>query len=97
MLLKKVEHPWIGPPGVRWLLVTRGVSGFFSLFGLYYGLRYLTLSDAAVLTFLAPNMVGVAGYFLLKEPFSKKQAMAGVFSLIGVVFDRSTDFAIPGP
>ena len=30
-LLKKVEHPWAGPPGVRWLLVARGVAGYASI------------------------------------------------------------------
>jgi len=85
MLIKKVEHPWAGPPGVRWLLVARGVAGFFGLFGIYYSLQYLTLSDATVLTFLSPTLTGVVSYFLLKEPFSRKQALAGMCSLIGVV------------
>jgi len=85
MLIRKVDHPWAGPPGVRWLLVARGVSGFFGLFGIYYSLQYLTLSDATVLTFLSPTLTGVVSHFLLKEPFSRRQAMAGLFSLIGVV------------
>jgi len=91
MLVKKVEHPWVGPPGVRLLLVARGVSGFFGLFGIYYSLQYLTLSDATVLTFLSPTLTGVVSYFLLKEPFSRKQAMAGLFSLFGVVLIARPD------
>jgi len=85
MLFNKIEYPWTGPPGVRGLLVIRGVSGFFGLIGIYYSLQYLTLSDATVLTFLAPTLTGVVSYFLLKEPFSRKQALAGLFSLFGVV------------
>jgi len=85
MLLKGVEHPWTGPSGVRLLLVSRGVCGFFGLFGIYYSLQYLTLSEATVLMFLTPTLTGVVSYFLLKEHFSRKQSMAGLCSLIGVV------------
>lgn len=55
-----IEHPLLGPPGVRLLLVARGFVGFFGLFPGYYALRYLSLSDATVLSFLAPVLVGKA-------------------------------------
>jgi hypothetical protein len=34
-----------------------------------------------VLTFLTPTLTGVVSHFLLKEPFSRKQALAGCTSL----------------
>ncbi|KAG8826519.1 hypothetical protein FRC19_008771, partial [Serendipita sp. 401] len=41
-----VPYPVTGPPGVRYFLAIRGVTGFFGLFGIYYSLIYLSLSDA---------------------------------------------------
>ncbi|KAF7973811.1 hypothetical protein HWV62_14186 [Athelia sp. TMB] len=81
----KVPDPILGPPGVRLLLLTRGFVGFFGLFGIYYSLQYLSLSDATVLTFLAPMATGVTGALLLGEVFTLKEALAGLCSLVGVV------------
>lgn len=44
---------------------------------MYYSLKYLSLSDATVLTFLAPLFTGVSGAIFLKEKFSKREALAG--------------------
>jgi len=85
MVIKQVPDPYLGPKEVRLLLVFRGVSGFFVLFGVYYSLQYLSLSDATVITFLSPLSTAFAGYMLLGEQFSYHQALAGAFSFIGVV------------
>ncbi|KIY62820.1 hypothetical protein CYLTODRAFT_426626 [Cylindrobasidium torrendii FP15055 ss-10] len=85
MLATRVNDPWIGPPGVRLLLWFRGFSGFFGLFGIYFSLAYLSLSDATVLTFLAPFLTGIAGAVFLKEGYSVKEGVAGVCSLFGVI------------
>ncbi|KAG5651370.1 hypothetical protein H0H81_008904 [Sphagnurus paluster] len=61
------------------------MHSFFGLLGIYYSLEYLSLSDATVLTFLAPICTGIAGALFLKEKYSTKQALAAVFSLFGVV------------
>ncbi|KAF8151749.1 EamA-like transporter family-domain-containing protein [Crassisporium funariophilum] len=85
MLSMKVPDPFLGPKGVRTLLVIRGFVGFFGLFGVYYSLQYLSLSDATVLTFLAPTCTAIAGALLLGENFTRRQALAGLVSLVGVV------------
>ncbi|KAG1748151.1 hypothetical protein EDB19DRAFT_1872592 [Suillus lakei] len=85
MIVMGVPDPIIGPRGVRTLLVIRGISGFLGLCGLYLSLQYLSVADATVLTFLTPLTTAVAGCVLLKEGYSVTQAIAGVFSLIGVV------------
>lgn len=64
MVYSGVEHPYWGPPGVRFLLCIRGIVGFGGLFSVYFSLRYLSLSDATVLTFLAPVLVGKSCIFL---------------------------------
>ncbi|KAF3275040.1 hypothetical protein TWF970_007483 [Orbilia oligospora] len=55
------------------------------VFGLYYSLTYLDVSDATVITFLAPSVAGFACYIILKEPFTKTEMIAGLVSLLGVI------------
>ncbi|KJA16060.1 hypothetical protein HYPSUDRAFT_47806 [Hypholoma sublateritium FD-334 SS-4] len=85
MLWTGIPDPFLGPKGVRLLLAFRGFIGFFGLFGIYYSLQYLSLSDATVLTFLAPMCTTVTGSFFLGEKFTRREALAGLVSLIGVV------------
>lgn len=44
---------------------------------MYYSLQYLSLSDATVLTFLAPMCTAVTGAVLLHEKLSWREAFAG--------------------
>ncbi|KAB2574303.1 putative membrane protein [Lasiodiplodia theobromae] len=82
---KKVEHAPFGPREVRWLLALRGFGGFFGVFGMYYSLLYLPLSDATVITFLAPSLACFACSILIKEPFTRMEQVAAFISLFGVV------------
>ena len=50
---------------------------FVSLAGMYFSLHHLSLSDATVLTFIAPILTGFSGAVVLKEPLSLKETMAG--------------------
>ncbi|KAJ7034701.1 hypothetical protein C8F04DRAFT_559438 [Mycena alexandri] len=97
MLIQKVEHPFIGPPGVRTLLVFRGVTGFIGLNGTYFSLQYLSLSDVTVLSFLVPMSTAIAGSLFLKEVFTKREALAGLCSLFGVVLIARPDFLFGTP
>lgn len=84
---KSVPHFPLGPPGrVRLLLVARGLFGFLGVFGLYFSLLYLPISEATILTFLSP--IGSCYAFSLLIPgetFSKQQQIAGFISLMGVI------------
>lgn len=76
-----------GPREVRWLLVSRGLCGFFGVFGMYFSLLYLPLSEATVLTFLSPILSCYLCSFIIPgETFTRQQQLAGFLSLIGVVF-----------
>ena len=44
---------------------------------MYFSLQYLSLSDATVLTFIAPILTGFSGAVFLKEPFSIGEVLAG--------------------
>ncbi|KIM44307.1 hypothetical protein M413DRAFT_443317 [Hebeloma cylindrosporum] len=85
MFIAKIPDPFIGPKGVRILLLLRGIGGSVGLFGIYYSLQYLSLSDATVLTFFAPTCTAIAGAIFLGESFKLREAMAGFVSLAGVV------------
>jgi drug/metabolite transporter (DMT)-like permease len=85
MITVRMDDAILGPKGVRSLLVLRGVTGFFALFGVYFSLQYLTLSDATVLIFLTPFCTAIAGALFLKETFRLSQALSGLVSLAGVV------------
>ncbi|KAG8776282.1 hypothetical protein FRC12_001012 [Ceratobasidium sp. 428] len=85
MISLGIPDPILGPKGVRGWLATRGVVGFFGIFGLYYSLQYMSLSDATVLTFLAPSITALLGFTILHEPISRGQVVAGLTSLLGVV------------
>lgn len=81
----KVEDAPFGSRQVRGLLIARGVGGFFGVYGIYYSLQYLPLSDATVITFLAPIVACWACSFLLHEPFGRNESIAAIVSFFGVV------------
>lgn len=85
MIAMGVPDPIVGPKGVRTLLVTRGITGFLGLVGLYLSIQYLSVADATVLTFLTPLTTAITGCVLLREGYSATQAVAGVCSLFGVI------------
>ncbi|KAI9453927.1 drug/metabolite transporter superfamily [Russula earlei] len=97
MLWHKIPDPILGPKAVRRLLVLRGFSGFFGLFGLYSSLKYLSLSDATVLTFLAPILTGFSGAVFLKEPLSLREMLSGLCSFFGVVLIARPQFLFGCP
>lgn len=83
---KSIPHFPFGAKGIRWLLVLRGLGGFFGVFGLYFSLLYLPLSEATVMTFLGPILTCyVCSLALTGESFTKQQQLAGFVSLAGVV------------
>ncbi|KAF2722441.1 hypothetical protein K431DRAFT_283869 [Polychaeton citri CBS 116435] len=84
MWWKKTPHFPLGMKEVRWLLVARGFGGFFGVFGMYYSLLYLPLADATVITFLAPSLACWACSILINEPFTRREQMAALVSLVGV-------------
>lgn len=103
----KTPHFPLGHPEVRWLLVARGMGGFFGVFGMYCqffipdprchdsshaydastdSLLYLPMSDAVVITFLAPSLSCWACSFLINEPFTRIEKIGSMVAFIGVIF-----------
>ncbi|KAK9344144.1 hypothetical protein V1522DRAFT_410940 [Lipomyces starkeyi] len=83
--IKGVPDAPLGPKEVRLLLVARGLTGFFGLFGMYYSLTYLSLSDATVISFLSPTVAGFACSIFINEKFGRVDKIAGFISFFGVI------------
>ncbi|CAG9950202.1 unnamed protein product, partial [Clonostachys rosea f. rosea IK726] len=95
MMYKGVPGFPFGPRGVRGLLVIRGTAGTIGLFGLYYSLSYLDMSDATVITFLVPTLTAFVCWVALHEPFTVKEALAGLLAFGGVLFIARPPYLFP--
>ncbi|KAL2259650.1 hypothetical protein VTK26DRAFT_6609 [Humicola hyalothermophila] len=99
MWWNKVPHFPLGPKGLRGVLLVRGVSGFFGIYGMWYSMMYLPLAEATVITFLAPMLAGYICHVLLKDPFTRTEQLFSLVALAGVVLiARPTSlFGSPAP
>ncbi|KAI0247426.1 drug/metabolite transporter superfamily [Lactifluus subvellereus] len=97
MYWRKIPDPFLGPEGVRVLLVFRGFTGFIALSGMYFSLQYLSLSDAVVLKFIVPTLTGFSGAIFLKEPLTLKEVLTGLCSFSGVLLIARPQFLFGSP
>ncbi|RBR18135.1 uncharacterized protein FIESC28_06201 [Fusarium coffeatum] len=95
MWREKVPDFPLGPREVRGLLFLRGMAGSVGLFGLYYSLSYLDVSDATVITFLVPTLTAFIAWVALREPFTLNEALAGLIAFTGVLFVARPAFLFP--
>ncbi|OAA67131.1 DUF6 domain containing protein [Niveomyces insectorum RCEF 264] len=91
MVYYRVPDFPFGRKGLRTLLVVRGVSGFFGIFGMWFSMAYLPLAEATVLSFLAPSLSSYICHVLLHEPFTRKAQVASLLALAGVVLIARPD------
>lgn len=91
-LTKSVPHAPLGPKPIRKLLFIRGTVGFLGVFGLYYSLQYLSLSDAVAITFLVPMVTAFLAWVLLHERYSILEGICGLISLAGVLLIAKPNF-----
>ncbi|KAI0388646.1 DUF6-domain-containing protein [Xylariaceae sp. FL0594] len=96
MWYKKVPDFPLGPRDTFGLLILRGSCGFVGLFGLYYSLSYLEISDATAITFLIPTWTAILCYLWLKEPYRIQEALSGLVSLGGVLLIARPAFLFGG-
>ncbi|ODV86863.1 hypothetical protein CANARDRAFT_27238 [[Candida] arabinofermentans NRRL YB-2248] len=90
-LYKDPDFP-LGPIGYRKYMVGRGVGGFLGVFGQYFALMYLTVSDTVVITFLSPTVTSLMAYIFLKERFTRIEAIGGSIAFIGVILISRPSF-----
>lgn len=85
MWRKGIPDGPLGPKNVRWLLVVRGMTGFFGIYGMWYSVMYLPLAEATVISFLAPNLAGYLCHMFIHDPFTRAEQLASFVALGGVV------------
>lgn len=86
MFLNKatVEYAPFGDPKVRKWLLFRGSCGFFGVFGMYYALMYLSISDAVLITFLSPSLTILLAWLILRERITYWEVLGSTVSFLGV-------------
>ncbi|KAI1449361.1 hypothetical protein F5Y02DRAFT_413872 [Annulohypoxylon stygium] len=81
----RIPHGILGPKGIRWLLLLRGFTGFFGIYGMWYSVKYIPLAEATVISFLAPNIAGYMCHILIHDTFTRREQLASFIALGGVV------------
>lgn len=89
---RSVPDAPFGSKDVRKLLMMRGTFGFFGVFGLYFSLQYLSLSDAVAITFIVPMVTSFLAWVILRERYSLLEALCGIVSLGGVILIAKPNF-----
>lgn len=74
-----------GEPHMRKWLALRGFLGFISVFGTYFSLMYISISDAVLITFLEPSLIIILAWLILKERVQKMEFVGCLVSFIGVI------------
>ncbi|RLV93358.1 putative membrane protein [Spathaspora sp. JA1] len=91
-ITRSIPEAPFGPKKVRTLLIMRGSLGFFGVFGLYFSLQYLSVSDAVGITFLAPMVTAFLAFVVLGESYSILEAVCSVVSFGGVILIAKPSF-----
>lgn len=74
-----------GDPTMRKWLLLRGCMGFFSVFGTYFSLMYISISDSVLITFLEPSLIILLAWLILREHVQKMEFVGCFVSLMGVI------------
>lgn len=91
-ITRLVPNAPFGEPQIRKWLVLRGIVGFVGVFGLYFSLLYLSVSDAVAITFLVPLVTAFLAWILLHERYSLIEGLCSLVSLVGVVLIAKPNF-----
>jgi drug/metabolite transporter (DMT)-like permease len=78
-------NPLLGPPEIRRMLCARGFFGTGGLISTYYSFQGLSVSDTTAIQFLTPTCLLILGFLVLKERPTRRELVAGVLCLGGVM------------
>jgi len=79
------SFPLKGQGGKPYLLLFRGLAGFFSLVAFFYILAFIPLGQAALYNKISPIFVAIFAYIFLKEKLSFYAIVAILLGFIGVL------------
>ena len=83
------------PKGAMLYLILRAVGGSVGIFGNFYAIDHLVLSDAAILNKMAPFFTIVFSYFFVKEKVKPLPFIAIIIAFLGsmLIVKPSLDFS----
>lgn len=82
---ESISYVPFGDPSIRKWLILRGFMGFFSVFGTYFSLMYISISDSVLITFLEPSLIIILAWLILREKVQRMEFVGCFVSLVGVV------------
>ncbi len=74
-----------------WMHTWRSVVGLAAMYGFFYAIAHLKLSNAMVFSYSSPIFIPLIAYFFLKEKISLGMIIAAVVGLIGVLLVAKPD------
>ncbi|ODV86852.1 hypothetical protein CANARDRAFT_195992 [[Candida] arabinofermentans NRRL YB-2248] len=82
---QKIEHFPYGKKGYRLFIFFRGFFGFVGVYCSYTALRWLSVNDSVVITFLSPTVTALMAWFTLGERYTRMEAIGGAVSFFGII------------
>lgn len=74
-----------------WMHTWRSIVGLAAMYGFFYAIAHLKLSNAMVFSYSSPIFIPLIAYFFLKEKITRTMVLAAVVGLIGVLFVAKPD------
>lgn len=74
-----------------WMHTWRSIVGLVAMYGFFYAIAHLKLSNAMVFTYSSPIFIPLIAWLFLKEKMTLSMLIAAVIGLIGVLFVAKPD------
>lgn len=72
----------------------RAVIGLIAMYGFFYTIAHLKLSNAMVFSYSSPIFIPLIAWLFLKKEISKSMFLVAAIGLIGVIFVAKPDAGI---
>ncbi|WP_300347986.1 DMT family transporter [Clostridium sp.] len=92
-ILWRKKGSFLGKKESRKYLFSRGIAGTLAILTNYYALDKMFLSDATILTKLAPFFTIIFSYLLISEKITKRQATLLIVAFLGSLFVIKPQFS----
>lgn len=74
-----------------WMHVWRSVVGLIAMYGFFYAIAHLKLSNAMVFTYSSPIFIPLVAWLFLKEKMTLAMMIAAVLGFVGVIMVTKPD------
>ena len=74
-----------------WMHSWRAIIGLIAMYGFFYAIAHLKLSNAMVFTYSSPIFIPLIAWLCLKEKITKSMLLAAAIGLVGVIFVAKPD------